>query len=85
MKVTYNILIKKNPEQGGAWLATATEKDREDNVISFASSAWTTLPKAKKWGASLVGRSRLNWTVVSATEDNKPTAVRVEVEVKKTN
>lgn len=83
MKTHYYINIQKNMEKGGAWLATFVERDREGNTVSSGASAWTTLPKAKKWGAGVVGRSRLNWTIVSATPDNKPTAVKFDIEVKK--
>lgn len=83
MKVHYYINIAKNPEQGGAWLATAVGKDREGNIVSNTASAWTTLAKAKKWGANQVGRNRLSWVVVSATPDNKPTAVKFDIEIKK--
>lgn len=83
MKSHYYINIAKNPEKGGAWLGHFVEKDREGNVVSSGASAWTTLSKAKKWGAGVVGRSRLAWIVTSASEDNKVTAVRFDIEVKK--
>ena len=83
MKSHYFINIAKNPEQGGAWLATYIEKDREGNILGSGASAWTTLNKAKKWGAGIVGRARLAWNIVSATPDNKPTAVKFDIEVKK--
>lgn len=83
MKTHYYIHIQKNTEKGGAWLATFIEKDREGNIVGRGASAWTTLPKAKRWGAGVVGRSRLNWEIVSATPDNKVTAVKYSIEIKK--
>jgi hypothetical protein len=81
-KLHYYLKVAKNTEKGGAWLASYTAKDREGAVIKEGASAWTTSAKAKKWCASQVGRSRLNWEIISATDDNKPLSMKNHTEVK---
>lgn len=80
MKANHTITVRKNPEKGGAWLATHTQECDVDTAACIPdSSAWTTAAAAKRWGAAKVGRARLTWAVLSATDDNKPTAFRCTI------
>lgn len=81
-KLHYYINVAKNTEKGGAWLASFVAKDREGKIVNQGASAWTTSAKAKKWCASQVGRSRLTWEIISATDDNKPLSMKNHTEVK---
>jgi hypothetical protein len=59
----YKFAIIKNQEKGGSWLAQYTVTNREGFMVETGAEAFSSSAPAKRWSATLVGRSRLTWDV----------------------
>ena len=76
-KNVYYFSIVKNLEKSGSWLAKVEMTEPDQPVRQLINvSAWSSAAPAKRWAASLVNRSRLNWDVA---EDGKSMTSTLEV------
>ncbi len=76
-KVQYQVMLEKNQEKGGAWLAHVKVVGGADDIPT-RYSAWGSLAPAKRWAASVLNRGRLPWV---ASDDNKIFSCVVEVKL----
>lgn len=77
-KTIYYFKVAKNLEKGGSWLTSYSVKEPEvpNNGELKGATAWSSAAPAKRWAASVVGRSRLTWDV---SEDKKSMTASIEV------
>lgn len=66
-KMTYELRTEKNDVQQGAWLAWhyVADEDYDGLEADPVYAAFTTAAAAKRYLASVVGRSRITWTDVN--------------------
>ena len=77
-KKSYSLTVEKNQVPQGAWLAYYFEQD--DSLMQTPEfAAFTTAAAAKRHLASVVGRSRINWTDVDG--DGMTLSAVVEIKV----
>jgi len=74
----YKFSIVKNQEKGGSWLAHYTVTNREGSLVETGAEAFSSSAPAKRWSASLVGRSRLTWDI---SEDKKVLTSAIDVKL----
>lgn len=74
----YKFSINKNQEKGGSWLASYVVTNREGAIVEVGAEAFSSSAPAKRWSASLVGRSRLGWDI---TEDKKSLSSAIDVKL----
>lgn len=74
----YKFAIIKNQEKGGSWLAHYTVTNREGSLVETGAEAFSSSAPAKRWSATLVGRSRLTWDV---SDDKKVLGVVHDVKL----
>jgi len=62
VSVFFKTTLTKNLNQGGAWLLTVKKFNREGELIDSQSSAWKSLPAAKRDATTYIGK-RPKWEI----------------------
>jgi hypothetical protein len=81
-KVTYSVdaQARKNTEKGGAWLATFTLRNEDEQEVVFeTTTAWTNANACKRWLKSVVvertTRKSIKMSVTATDANDKATVV----------
>lgn len=82
---TFGVSLRKNKEQGGAWLLTIQIRNPK-GVLENYESAWTTPSSGKRWAkkylAEVTGRKSIKLGVIEETIEGKPTLIMGSIDYK---
>ena len=82
---TFAVSLRKNKEQGGAWLLTLQIRNAS-GVLENYESAWSNPSAGKRWAkkylTEITGRKTIKLGAIEETPEGKPTLIMGSIDYK---
>lgn len=81
-KKTWEIMLVKNTQKGGAWLLMCILKDELGHTEEAKTTAWSNASAGKRDAKVIINRKTIKWMPSGQDDKGKPTQFTARVDVR---